>query len=506
MTSGNVIEINPSPSSILGSLRSIGYDLKTALADIVDNSISADATDIEIVNNDLKSGASKLEWIAIVDDGFGMTREEIGEAFTLGGKGIESVRLESDLGRFGLGLKTASFSQCKRLTVISKTKSSEFSSLVFDIDLIDKHGWKVFDRKDSGSCLEKIKSRLKNTSFFEAESWTVVLWENLDKVEVNNYQTYYRQLEQVMEHFSLVFHKFEKSLSIAINNTEVEFWNPFEGATSTEEKEISFDSKGNKFKLIGHVLRHKSEFENESEYRQQSKVGTFFQNQGMFIYRKRRLIYRGGWLGMFNREHHYILGRVEINLSNSFASDTTWDVNISKSSVRIPKFAEASLRPECSSILSTANNTFRFHGGIKKHKIRTKTTEKNIEPIWNFGSKGNKTGVKDFYSINKKHALYVEHLNSLSIGQKEEFKNLIRFIESYLPVDNIFARKSAEEVEQPSPEDDELRDKFEELFQKFVQDSKIDKKIAFESLIYIEPFNKLSFSEKELKNLNIDYE
>ena len=204
----SVINIDPSPSSMLGSLRSIGYNLKTALADVLDNSIAAGASHIEIVNNDLKSGANELEWIAIVDNGIGMTRDGIAAAFTLGGKGINAFRHETDLGRFGLGLKTASFSQCKRLTVISKTNTSEVSSLVFDIDYIGDNGWKVFDSGNQESLLNKVKSRLKNTNFFEKEAWTLVLWENLDKIEVNNFQSFYRQIEKVIEHFSLIFHKF----------------------------------------------------------------------------------------------------------------------------------------------------------------------------------------------------------------------------------------------------------------------------------------------------------
>ena len=504
--SESVIKINPSPISMLGSLRSIGYNLKTALADILDNSIAAGADNIEIVNNDLKSGTKDLEWIAIVDNGGGMSRDGIATAFTLGGKGVNVFREESDLGRFGLGLKTASFSQCKRLTVISKTEKTELASLVFDIDYIGDNGWEVFDCSDPKSLLESVKGRLKDPDFFERKSWTVVLWENLDKIEVNNYKNYYRQIENVMDHFSLVFHKFEDSITVSVNNTNIEFWNPYKGAASTDEMELEFDSKGNKFKLKGHVLRHRSEFENEDQYKNQSKIGSFFQNQGIFIYRNKRLIYRGGWLGLFNKEHHYILARVEIDLPNSWDSDKSWDINISKSSVSIPKFAESKLLPECSNIISRANDTFRYHGGIKKHRIRKKVTEQKIEPIWNFSSKGNKTGVRAFYSINKDHALYKDLLDSLGDNQKEKFNHLIKYIENYLPVDNIFARKSTDEVEQPYHEDEELRKKFEELFQTYVQDSKFSEKQAYETLIYIEPFNKLSFDDNQLQNLNIQYD
>jgi len=233
-------------------------------------------------------------------------------------------------------------------------------------------------------------------------------------------------------------------------------------------------------------------------------IGTFNQNQGFFIYRNDRLIYRGSWLGLFNKEHHYILGRVEINLSNKLESDLAWGVNISKSSVSIPRFAESDIRAECNSIRSEANNTFRFHGGVKKHKIRSKNTETEIQPIWNFESKGTKYGEKNQYKINIKHPLFDSFIKRVSSDElaKKEFKKILKYIENYLPIDNIFARRANNEVEQPLEDDLEIYEKFKEIMEIYKISMNVN--TAFNTLINIEPFNSLSFDKERLIELGVD--
>ena len=496
--------IKPQPGSILGSLRSIGYNLKTALSDIIDNSIAAEAKRIEIVNNDLSKNVDQLEWMAIIDDGLGMTLEEMVMALTLGGEGIERERDSGDLGRFGLGLKTASFSQCRKLTLISKKENGDINSLVFDLDYIIKNGWEVYSLDNPDFLIEEVKSRLEKKDIFENKSWTLVYWEKLDKVQIASVASFYDELSKVRNHFELIYHKFENIVNIRLNGTIVNYWNPYETAVSSQKKYFNYNYGKDTYTLKGHVLKHSSEFQNKGEYKNQSKIGTFNQNQGFFVYRNKRLIYRGSWLGLFTKEHHYILGRVEINLSNRLESDLAWGVNISKSSVSIPRFVEADIRAECNKIRSEANNTFRFHGGVKMHKIGKKRTETVIQPIWNFESKGVKDGVKSQYKINIKHPLlesFQKRFTSDNVA-KNEFKQILKYLENYLPIDNIFARKANNEVEQPLEEDDDIYEKFKGIMSIYQENMNVNE--AFTILINIEPFNSLSFDEERLIELGVD--
>ncbi|QNK77255.1 ATP-binding protein [Winogradskyella sp. PAMC22761] len=495
-------KIEPKPGSILGSLRSIGYNLKTALSDIIDNSIAAEAKRIEIVNNDFNENIDHLEWMAIIDDGLGMTIEDMIKALTLGGEGIERERNTEDLGRFGLGLKTASFSQCRKLTLISKKEM--ISSLVFDLDYVDKNGWEVYSLDCPELLIEKIISRVENKDIFDNKSWTVVYWENLDKIQIASTSSFYSELSKVRNHFELIYHKFKNIVDIRLNGTSVNYWDPYVTAISSQTKLFKYNSEGDTYSLKGHVLKHSSEFQNKNEYENQSKIGTFNQNQGFFIYRNNRLIYRGSWLGLFNKEHHYILARVEINLSNRLESDLAWGVNISKSSVSIPRFAEADIRAESNKIRVEANNTFRFHGGVKKHKIRKNSSESEIQPIWNFESKGVKTGVKNQYKINIKHPLFDGFLKRLASDKstQNEFKQILKYIENYLPVDNIFARKANNEVEQPLEDDHDIYEKFKGIMEIYKISMNVN--TAFNTLINIEPFNTLSFDKERLIELGVD--
>lgn len=497
-------KVDPRPFSILGSLRSIGYNLKTALCDIVDNSIAANANKIEIVNNDLKEYSDSLEWLAIVDDGNGMTIQDMINAFTLGGHGIEEPRNETDLGRFGLGLKTASFSQCRKLTLISKTKKSNISSLVFDLEHIKNNGWEVYSIEDPATLVSKIKERIENKELFESKSWTVVYWENLDKIKITSVNNFYSELTKVRNHFELIYHKFINKVDIRLNGTLVKFWNPYENAISGEKKYFKFDASDETYSLKGHVLKHSSEFMNKNDYDDQSRIGTFNQNQGFFVYRNDRLIYRGSWLGLYNKEHHYILARIEINLSNSLKSDLAWGVNISKSVVSIPSFSESDIRAECNLVRAAANNTFRFHGGVRKHKIWKNRTEAEIQPIWCFESKGVKDGEKNQYRINKEHPLLKSFLKNISTNDvvKNQFNQILKYLENYLPIDNIFARRANNEVQQTVEDPNDIYEQFKGILEIYKLSMNVN--TAFYTLINVEPFNSLSFDKEQLIELGID--
>ncbi len=82
---------------LLESMRSVGYSFESALSDIIDNSITAGARNVEIVVEPIRA-----EFVTIFDDGFGMGPAEARDALRLAGT-RSAERSEADLGRFGLG-------------------------------------------------------------------------------------------------------------------------------------------------------------------------------------------------------------------------------------------------------------------------------------------------------------------------------------------------------------------------------------------------------------------
>ena len=129
-TASKYEECAPKPEAMINSLRAFGYDLSMAIADLVDNSIFAKAKNIAI-DYDWNDG---VPWIRISDDGLGMTEARLKEAMRLGSQSPLEERAKGDLGRFGLGLKTASFSQCKMLTVCTRTAKSGSAIRCWDLD------------------------------------------------------------------------------------------------------------------------------------------------------------------------------------------------------------------------------------------------------------------------------------------------------------------------------------------------------------------------------------
>lgn len=493
-------DIAPEASSILGALRGIGYDLKVALADLVDNSISALNISnktykfIEICNNDISFEGSYLEWISIVDNGIGMNESELINAFKLGGYGVDKNRAVNDLGRFGLGLKTASFSQCKNLIVISKKAQCNVCAFEFDLDAIQlSQKWEVISLTNQkiDDIIAKVNDKLENINILEEESWTFIVWQNFDKLQYTNKKSFYNEIEKVRKHFSLVFHKFKDEVDIILNKTKVEFWDPFSIGNSDQKKELKLDPNSDeKFSIRGHLLKHRSEFQNDTDYEAQSKVGNFLKNQGFFIYRNKRLIVNGDWRDLFNLEAHYNFARIEIELSNSNLSDKVWDVDISKSSVKIPEFIKQEILNECNSVRSRAYDIYRYHGGLIHHNIVKSKNSKPISPLWFCEKVGNSLGDKDVFKINRDHFIFKEFMSKLDSTLTNDFNILIQHIEKYLPIDSIFARKSNNELDLNIFDQDEIFKNFIKIMKDKVEDG-IPYDIAFNYLRSHEPYNKI---------------
>ena len=223
------ISAPPSAPDLIESLRDIGYSIETAIADIIDNSITAEASTINVDflwNDD-------SPWISITDNGFGMSFDELKESMRHANQNSDVERNDSDLGRFGLGLKTASFSQCRQLTVISK-KNGITSALEWNLDWLKLNpdaGWSILkissEELTSSTLLSNIiKSHLQDTD------GTIVLWRKLDRFDESQ-EKMNSLFQRTRNHLELVFHRYlspgpgTKGVDIKINNDPLVAFNPF---------------------------------------------------------------------------------------------------------------------------------------------------------------------------------------------------------------------------------------------------------------------------------------
>jgi Histidine kinase-, DNA gyrase B-, and HSP90-like ATPase len=217
------VEITPSAAALIESLRGLGYSPETAVADLIDNSIAANAESIELDAN--WNGGNPV--IALLDDGDGMDRPALAEALRFGGRGPLSTRNSSDLGRFGLGLKTASLSQCRRLTVVSR-KEGKTAALVLDVDVVREKGWYA-------STLSEFPEHPFVAKLFEWPHGTLVRWDRMDGLgglSSLDKETFYLRLQDIRAHLGMVFHRFldgdARRIHISTNGRRVKSWDPFQ--------------------------------------------------------------------------------------------------------------------------------------------------------------------------------------------------------------------------------------------------------------------------------------
>src|SRR5436190_1258916 len=110
----------PNPEFLIKSIAEQGYSLETALADLMDNSISAGADRIEVM---IRMDEEPFK-LFLTNNGSDMNQDELRQNMQFPSSSPEGYRQQMDLGRFGLGMKTASFSQTRKFTVISRKKGT----------------------------------------------------------------------------------------------------------------------------------------------------------------------------------------------------------------------------------------------------------------------------------------------------------------------------------------------------------------------------------------------
>ena len=419
-----IIEIPPKPSPLIESIRAIGYSLSTALADLVDNSIAARAATIQILTS-LKTPDSK---IGILDDGVGMTEEELLEAMRLGSRSPLEERAQSDLGRFGLGLKTASFSQCRLLTVVTRINGAT-ASAQWDLDRIAESGkWQVLLPDDPTSIpwVELL-----------GESGTLVVWEELGLETDNGYSgrnsaDFVRQMDEGRSHLELVFHRFlsgepgRRKVNIQMNNRSLEPFDPFHSrhpaTVAGPEERIRVAQED--VLVQAFTLPHHGKV-SPAEWERYAGSEGYLRNQGFYVYRERRLIIHGTWFGLARQSELTKLARVRIDMPN--ALDGAWKIDVKKASAQLPPSVRDRLRRIIGALGATSKGVYRNRG--------RRLIEENRIPVWCRVQNKNRIS----YRINDEHPMVLELLSRLSPEARGDLLRVIEVAGASLPLDALFA-------------------------------------------------------------------
>ena len=411
--------LQPSAYSLIESLRDVGYTLEAALADIVDNSITAQAKNIKIFSDSIDDKSI----LAVVDDGCGMDFNELIVAMKIGSKNPLAERTEFDLGRFGLGLKTASFSQCRRLTVISR-KKEDFNAMRWDLDLISKtNDWTL-----------EILDLFQEQNLYKLDELTsdgtIVIWENIDRIVDKTYNDsnsdeLNSKMNSVSKHLELVFHRYldgeNGKLKIFINNVELRPFDPFNKKNNATrllgEESISIDDQV--IKIYPYILPHHSKT-TKLDYEYYAGDGGYLKNQGFYVYRNKRLLIHGTWFRLVPMKELYKLARVQIDLPNSL--DYLWKIDIKKANAFPPLSIKKRLQKIIDKIVGQSTRVYIGKGHRESSSANA------------FWQKESARGSIKF-SINKSHPFIVEFLDDLPEDKKHDFKNLLDYLGDFFPLD-----------------------------------------------------------------------
>lgn len=456
----------PSAASLTASLRDLGYSLETAIADLIDNSISADATDIQIFC-DMSRAAPVL---VIADNGRGMTEAELIAAMRHGATDPRKKRGPKDLGRFGLGLKTASFSQCRRMTVVSAQRGERAGAEWNLAQVEDDDDWfiAVLDEEE-----------IAEQPFFDTlgDTGTLVIWRDLDRLfedetgqkrdEIVN-----EKLAVVERHLSLVFHRFlagevkgRKRLAIRINGHPVAPFDPFcrkNAATQMlPEETVWVDDVA--VTMQPYILPHHSRL-TASEYDFYQDRSDFISNQGAYVYRNGRLMAWGDWFRLVPKGEATKLARVQIDFPNSL--DEAWTIDIKKSRARPPHPVRERLRQIISQITARSVTVHRGRG--------QKLFQESQAPLWErYADHG---GIR--FAINAEHPLIASLGARLSAADAASLRVLIDSIAAALPVEMIYSDYSTHprEVSQAAVDQEQTMDRLKSLKQVLYGDGPGDPK------------------------------
>ena len=425
----------PDASRLIFGLRDTGYDFPMAVADIVDNSIAANATEVS-VDVELKSDGRKFVYFA--DNGHGMDYPALKDAMKYGAKERENL---ASLGKFGLGLKTASSSVCRAFTLISrKSPADQLRKLTWDLDHVERTGqWEM---------LQDDVTSDESSRFDEycGDHGTLLIWSRCDRLLKKHYdagssgekQAVNRLSKALSAHLGLVYYRFldasddrSETVKLFVNGTELEGWNPFfperaEQVIGSEHESVDVEISTGEVSsahVRAWILPHKDDCDEKE--RDQANIQN--KRQGFYVFRENRLIHEGGWLGIDgwgSMEPHLSLLRVEFDFDHVL--DEAFMVDVKKSRIILDPVLESYLKALLTPIRREADQRYRKkqkksiisknidHTGSNKTVSQTPNTRKadivEVDPATSSATVNNSSGDKIRLKLPSKPNVNPENL------------------------------------------------------------------------------------------------
>lgn len=475
----NLDRIPPRPDATIEAIRAIGYSFETAIADIVDNAVPAASTEVDVVVH----ANGPETWCAVVDNGFGMTEEELREAMRIGSGGAERVRAENDLGRFGMGLKSAGFSQARRVTVLSKRENGPIHVRVWDLDVLRRQGdWDAL-KVASKVATEFAQSRLEGHG-------TVVFLEQLDgSLKLNDPSQSMQEVQRVVSasivelvnHLSRVFGRFlsrSEGTRISVNGVRVEPWLPFVDHPATQEFPIEdIRVGGTSIRCRGYVVPHPEMMTDVDAIETERYRRDLFDSQGFYLYRKDRLIIGGTWLdGSSRKELETSLARIELDIPVEL--DRHWELTVDKTRFSPPRSVKPDLLRLSELVRGRSRAVYRSRGATRP----TLTSRgREIVPLLEIGTRRG----DNYARLNEKHPLVAQ---LLALPNRDLVRTFIgianeamsQLVTKHKPLD------MGEQKDQTIPH--EVRKGAELLFRQFAMQPDLTRREIREIMLSIEPF------------------
>ena len=472
----------PTPKVLINSIRQIGYSFESAIADIIDNSIVACAKSINIF---LPINKLEESYIAFLDDGLGMDKVGIINALKVGSN-FEGERDADDLGRFGLGLKSASFSQCRKLTIVSK-KDNKLQAFGWDIsEIVNSNEWNLFEFSNqeiaSIQQIEKLKEKLQGT---------LVVWQDFDLIRdrLDDNIDLQRQLSDLIEkarkHIALVFHRYlNKKIVISINNLPIKGLDPFlENHNKTEKGKAdnitiaTKDGKEHTIKIQAYTMPHYYDLL-DSDNELLGGADVMRDMQGFYVYRNERLIVYGTWFKIRVRSELAKYAKIKVDIPNTL--DDIWEIDIKKQKAIIPQKLMAHFRKTIENIRVRSE---------KKIRHKQIVDGKDDKKIWN-----KKIGRNDktSYYINVDSNFVKEYLyNNFDELEHSKIRRLLEIVGATIPFDDIYNAVCNQSVELTLDKEREVMiiDEGVKMARQVASIKQITNEQAIEKIASIEPFN-----------------